>query len=1326
MAMSGVQSKIQELRRALRALALQAGLARVFLIAVGLAALCLLLDWTFHLAPEWRLALGAGVIGTLGWAVWRFLIQPMTVPMPDDQIALLFERRFPDLSDRMVSAVQLANDSGLASSGLVRAVLADADEAAMSADAQQVPRRRKIGRMALWAVASAALAIALCLAAPQSASIFAARFANPYGPAQWPRDTDLAITVAGSDKSVVPVPKGEQIAVIVQARNVRGRPMWKPPRTVWLDYQFASGRRESRQMRRVEGNAYQAYFNDVLEDLTLRARAGSTRTGRVDVQVVELPRVEDVWLSFTYPKYTGLAPEPPSASLTEIRAIEGTRVKVEIRANRKLKADGAEILIDPTGPVRMHANGDGGTTGATHAGELVLAKGMRRFRIQFTDESGLQNRHPRTFELYVIEDKPPQVKLVKPGGHTRCTRYAIVPLEARLKDDHALRGTWIRFRTGPKEQAQTAPLKLAVPRARAATVSHRWDMSELGVKVGQTISYRIEADDFRDVFPAGSRLTRQIGRSDEYYIRIVSSADLASELDRQLFALRKEVKKTKVRQEQDRRNIEELLRKTSEGQPLTNDDRSAAADSENIQRELGRTIERVAERVGQIRDRMRDNRIGSFADGRRLDDIQATLKDVAASNVPRAANFIKDARKDLAAREGRDSLQNAASVQGDIIRRLDGVLASMSHNEDIDNLVRAARELLRRQRAVKDDVGEFSKRPDVLAAPVKDLKPADRAALNLLVRRQNAARDDMRNLEQHMLNVFERLKEDDPKRAELVRLAQVQASRDQIRPMMETAAAKLADNNLGLGATHQQSAIKGLERLLEMLENARQESGSDQVLAQVIADVKNALADVRRLHEKQKGHASDTSEINKNARQAQTLKKLRRDTNRLRTDQDKTTDRAKDKSKLGPLADEQDKLGKQADGLADRLEKEATDAGTRRAPQASDIDKATKAVKSAKSSMDTAKRQMAKGAAPDAAKSGKKASDKLGEADRHIAAALDKIEKKRLADTRETALKQGDTAREAERVMRKLEQLSKENENTSKEASQGLGKAGKKVDDAKGSMKAAQSGLDRNDTVQGEKDAEKARDELAEAQRMLEKLRNKLEEKQKEQKILDLIVELQPMLDRQIKINIETARIDNETAKAKLKEPTRPDKVRLGQLGADESGLANKAAELLKKVEGENAPVFAWGVKRLEKDMNEVKDRLVAFQTDSYTQDVERDIADTLRMLIDALKREQSRMRKGGGGSSGGGGGGGKPMLVPPSAQLKLLKARELEIHNDTKRLELKRLLRPDRRLGVLQKKRIGRLGREQAELSTLTKNLAEALEREVEERMKQQREENE
>jgi len=1308
-----VNTKLDSLRRLLRNLILVAGLSRVILIVLGMAALCFLTDYIFKLPAGWRLTFGFGFACGAVAAVYWFLVRPMLVPLRDDDLALLFERRFPELSDVLISAVQLAGGDDLASPGMVSAVLTHAESASDNLEPRHVPKRRKLNRVALGAIAAVCAAAALCLASPTSAGIFAARYLNPYGPARWPRDTALVLEVAGSQARKIAVPRGEQVAVKVTAVNARHSPMWTAPKTVRLDYEYDSGEKDSRPMRRVEGRVYEAYFNDVTDGLVIRARGGDAQTDQVRINVVELPEVQDVWLSLTYPKYTGKPPVESSRSLNEITALAGTRVTVRVRASTALAPDGARILIDTTGPVVMTPAGSAAAA-HTHEGEFVLAKGMKWFRVELTDTAGLKNRTPRTFQVQVVEDMPPAVQITKPGGPTRCTPYAVVPLAITAKDDLGLREAWLRYALGPKEKPRRANLDLYEEAPREARIKHPWDISELGVKVGQTISYRAEARDFCDIGLTDPADTYQVGRSQEYYLTIVSTADLASELDQRLFALRDELKRVKTGQEGDRRKIAELLQRISEGLPMTNDERAMAADAENIQRELARTTARIAAEVAKVRERMQDNRIGSFADRRRLDETGDTLEDIAAADMPRAAEFIKSARKDLAGADGRDNLQNAAGIQKTVLDRIDKVLASMSHNEGIDNLVRAARELLRTQRAIRADTGDFAKRPDTFGAAPDELKPADFAALRLLVRNQNGARDDMRNLEQDMLNVQERLKDIDAKRATLVREAQVQASRDQIRVMMEEAATTLAANHIGLAGQNEDTAITGLERLLEALEGARQESGNGQALARAIQDVKSAIEEVRRLRKEQEGHASDAAEINRNTGQAETLKALRRKLNNLRAQQDHVNTGVDDKSNLDELAKQEDELAGETANTAGELDKEAKAAAESNAPQAGDVKDAATAAREAGSQMTSARQGMKATDTATAAESGKQASAKLAEAEQHVADAINAIEKARLAQTREAAIKQGETRKQAEDVADKLGQLARDNENASREAAEGLGKAGEQVGEAGGSMGAAQANLDRSDAAQGEKDAAEAAQKLAEAEKGLRELRDALEQKQKEQKLLDLIVELQPMLEKQIEINDETRRIDATTAGQNLPEPSRPDKVRLGQLAGDENQLATRADELLSKVEGEDAPVFAWGFKKIGTDLRETETHLAAFETGAYTQDVQQDIANTLKMLIDALKREQSDMQKesGGGGGGGGGGAGGKRMLVPPVAQLKLLKARELEIHNDTKRIDLKRLVKPNKDLSALEERRVKRLAKEQSDLGELTNKLAKALER--------------
>ena len=303
-----ITTRLGSLRGLLRRLIALAGISRIALILLGVAALCLLSDWTFRLSASWRITLALAGLAVGAAAAWRFLVRPMLVSLPDDQLALLYEREFPELSDALVSAVQLARAPGSASPDMVAAVIGHAESASEQIEPARVPRQWRVIRLALGALAASAAAAGFCLAAPGAARTFAARYLDPFGPAEWPRNTRLIMEVAGSKEPVVSVARDEQVAVKVTAVNARRSSLWKAPRKVWLDYRSPSGEKDSRPMRRTPDNTYEAYFNDLPEDLVVRARGGDAETGDVLIKVVELPHVEEAWLSLEYPKYTRRPP----------------------------------------------------------------------------------------------------------------------------------------------------------------------------------------------------------------------------------------------------------------------------------------------------------------------------------------------------------------------------------------------------------------------------------------------------------------------------------------------------------------------------------------------------------------------------------------------------------------------------------------------------------------------------------------------------------------------------------------------------------------------------------------------------------------------------------------------------------------------------------------------------------------------------------------------------------------------------------------------------------------------------------------------------------
>src|SRR5262245_37189694 len=103
-----VAQKVSRLRMLVRLYSLAEGVAAV-VIAVGLGFwLGLVIDWLFEpSAGIWMLMWLAVVAAGLGTG-WRYIGRRLSVPLPDDSLALLVERQYPQLREGMITTVQAA------------------------------------------------------------------------------------------------------------------------------------------------------------------------------------------------------------------------------------------------------------------------------------------------------------------------------------------------------------------------------------------------------------------------------------------------------------------------------------------------------------------------------------------------------------------------------------------------------------------------------------------------------------------------------------------------------------------------------------------------------------------------------------------------------------------------------------------------------------------------------------------------------------------------------------------------------------------------------------------------------------------------------------------------------------------------------------------------------------------------------------------------------------------------------------------------------------------------------------------------------------------
>lgn len=409
------------------------------------------------------------------------------------QVARFIEERAsaipgaPAFDDTLVTAVDCRSAASPAFGPLL---VAAALERLQSVSPNRIVPRERLRRLTAEAAAGVAvLAVLLAFAVePLGRALETARFVFLPGTIQVDVHPGDARVVAGQ-----PV----QIRATFRAGD---RPLSRlaPALTV-----SARGGRRTVPMR-ADGEAFVVPFESVDRTFRYTVTAGGAASREFTITALFPPRVERIDLSYTYPAFTGLNPRD-ERDAGDIYAPAGTRVRVRVHTDK---------------PVVSGAMSFGGGTSLALTGgddrvletELVLARDDS-YRLQLADADGLTADGGTEYFIRLVDDRPPDVRIVRPAGDQRITPLEEVAIEARADDDHGVASLELVYSIAGGA-ARAVPFSKITANGSARTGAHVLAAEELGVKPGDVITYYAKA---RDV-GRGKRPTET--RSDMYFLEV--------------------------------------------------------------------------------------------------------------------------------------------------------------------------------------------------------------------------------------------------------------------------------------------------------------------------------------------------------------------------------------------------------------------------------------------------------------------------------------------------------------------------------------------------------------------------------------------------------------------------------------------------------------------------------------------------------------------------------------------------------------------------------------------------------------------------------------
>jgi hypothetical protein len=440
-------------------------------------ALALLTDWLLRPEGPALMALWAGAV-VVALVCAGSVIGPLRQSPRTLQVARFIEERCPELEDSLVTAV--AELEAAEQKAMTPAVVSDAAARIRDLDIDRIVSRRALGTAGIRAAAATVVLAVLAgfaLAPMSRAAVVAALYLFP---------DRLLFEVTPGD---VKLRAGSPLRIVARIPGLAG-----------ITPVLRIANNESPMEADADGFA--AALDRVDDSFTYVVAAGGGASREFTVTVVRPPRVERIDLRYEYPPAFGMqAREEEDGG--DIYAPAGTRVRVTVHADKPVTA--ASLAVTGGIPIALTTRGD------VLEGELTIA-GDGSYRVALADADGLSNPGDTEYFIRTLEDRPPDVRIVRPATDRKVTPIEEVPIEARADDDFGIASLELVYAVRGGDE-QVVPFEREGS-AIAVTGRRLVYLEDLDVEPGDFVTYYARA---RDV-SRGRRSSE--ARSDIFFLEV--------------------------------------------------------------------------------------------------------------------------------------------------------------------------------------------------------------------------------------------------------------------------------------------------------------------------------------------------------------------------------------------------------------------------------------------------------------------------------------------------------------------------------------------------------------------------------------------------------------------------------------------------------------------------------------------------------------------------------------------------------------------------------------------------------------------------------------
>ena len=420
---------------------------------------------------------------------------------------------------------------------------------------------------------------------------------------------------------------------------------------------FVEIRRKGQRLKKIplsrsEMSLFQASLNSQSEPFSYRVRCNDAATRYHHFKPVQRPTVRSFQKQYTFPGYTLLKPKTEESQDGHLKAVAGTQVFLEIKANQPI-AGGQILFNDTKDSSNLTLRTDSrDPTKATAAFEL---KQNGHYQLQLTAaDTGFQSRADLLYEIQADPDLPPDISLELPSKDILVPITERVSVAGRVSDDYLITSIWIESRTNGEPWRS---LEIFSDKVTNKALERIVDPVAENGRVGDVLSVRFAATDSKGQRAESNAVKITLGHSVD---SATKNALLGAEakIERQLASLQKQISEAQ----------QQLSKAVTAAQASSRN----APDKGQLSAVARRTLENAVQTSNEIRESLRDALSKETAEEQRKDHqlVARAMNQLQFATLQPSLQFLSRSNTDTTA-ESAD-LQSARDLvtQGDTIQKL--------------------------------------------------------------------------------------------------------------------------------------------------------------------------------------------------------------------------------------------------------------------------------------------------------------------------------------------------------------------------------------------------------------------------------------------------------------------------------------------------------------------------------------------------------------------------------------------------------------------------------------------------------------------------------